>query len=163
MNELEIVAKHATRAPVELGPVFQELGVDFRALPISSGESGWIERDGDRFSVVVNSMEAKQRQRFTAAHELAHYLLHRDLMDGGRRLKRHTDRLYDGPQNNPPEPFSPMEEVQANKLAAQIIMPARLVREYAARGLSVAELAKAFEVSKAAMQIRLKTLGLAPA
>lgn len=159
-NELQAVARHARRAPVDLKGMFADLGVDYREQPIWSGESGWIEREGDRYRVVVNQDEPETRRRFTAAHELSHYLLHRDLMDQGSRMNRHTDRLFDNRGADQDSLFKSHHEVQANRLAAQIVMPATLIRQKFGTGLSVAELARDFRVSKAAMEIRLKTLGL---
>lgn len=161
-NEMHVVARYLDRAPVRLEAIFADLGIDYRETGIRSGESGWIERVGDRFNVVVNADDPAPRRRFTAAHELAHYLLHRDLMEAdGDRMKRHTDRLYGAAEDNPNSPFKRHHEVQANRLAAQIIMPGKLVREEFGKNAHVAALAERFGVSNQAMEIRLKTLGLA--
>lgn len=161
-NEMQTVARRLTSAPVDLSAIFADLGIDYCEKPIGSGESAWIERKGDRFSVVVNSSEGAARRRFSAAHELAHYLLHRDLMQiDGDRMNRHTDRLYGEPEDNPASPFTRQHEIQANRLAAQIVMPAPLVREKFAAQQDAGQLATDFGVSKAAMEIRLRTLGLA--
>ncbi|NIJ39328.1 Zn-dependent peptidase ImmA (M78 family) [Sphingopyxis panaciterrae] len=161
-NEMQTVARYLGAAPVDLYAIFDALGIDYAEKPIGSGESAWIERKGDRFSVVVNASEGATRRRFSAAHELAHYLLHRDLMQiDGDRMNRHTDRLYGVPEDNPASPFTRQHEIQANRLAAQIVMPAPLVRKKFAEYQNAGQLAAAFGVSKAAMEIRLKTLGLA--
>lgn len=161
-NEMQIVARNLGLAPVDLGNIFAKLGIDYCEEPIWSGESAWIERDGERFSVVVNSDESPVRMRFSAAHELAHFLLHRDLMKvDGDRMNRHVDRLYGASIDAPGSRFTKAHEVQANRLAAQIVMPAALVRKEFAQNNDSAALAKKFQVSKAAMEIRLKTLGLA--
>lgn len=161
-NEMQIVARHLNSAPVNLRAIFDDLGIEFSERPIRSGESAWIERIGERFSVVVNSTETAARRRFSAAHELAHYLLHRDLMRiDGDRMNRHTDKLYGDPVDNPTSPFTRQHEIQANRLAAQIVMPAPLVRAKLAEQQDIGVLAAEFGVSKAAMEIRIKTLGLA--
>lgn len=159
-SELRIVGRYSTSAPVNLRAIFADLCVSYHEQPIMTGESGWIERDGNNYRVVVNANEGEQRKRFTAAHELAHYLLHRDLMDHGSRMNRHTDRLFDKAGLKQDSLFKPHHEVQANRLAAQIIMPADLVRAKHEEGLSVEALSSEFGVSKAAMEIRLETLGL---
>ena len=124
------------------------------------GESGWIERDGDAFKVVVNSNEGAARRRFTAAHELAHYLLHRDLLDHGGRANRHTDVLFGGEQPAGTSRIRRGHEIQANRLAAQILMPAGRVKERFLAGTSIESLAQELQVSKAALEIRLKNLGM---
>lgn len=165
-NELEIVRDHMRDAPVNVAAIFADLGVEYVEDRILSGESGWIECVDDKFKVLVNSSESPQRKRFTAAHELAHYLLHRDLLKSGR-ANRHTDRLFgEAAAHNRDAPFQRRHEVQANKLAAQIIMPASRIREVweghpqSNQTAKVEDIARQFDVSKAAMEIRLKTLGL---
>ena len=137
--------------------------MDYAERPIRSGESAWIERQGDRFSVVVNSEDGPVRRRFSAAHELAHYLMHRDLMYVDRaRMSRHTDRLYGEQVENPTSPFTRQHDTQANRLAVQILMPAPLVRAKFAAQPDVGRLAADFGASRAAMAIRLRSLGLEP-
>lgn len=161
-SELSIVSRHMETAPVDLQAIFSDLGIEYQELWMDDGASGSITRKGDSFAVVVNALESMNRKRFTAAHELAHYLLHRDLMQiDGDRMHRHTDKLYGAPEDNPASPFTRQHEIQANRLAAQIVMPAPLVREKFDESQDVGQLAAAFGVSKAAMEIRLKTLGLA--
>ena len=159
-SELHIIARHADRAPVDLQAIFDDFGIDYSERSIRTGESGWIERNGDNYSVVVDALDSEQRRRFTAAHELAHYILHRDLMDHGSRMMRHTDRLYDDDNRNENSPFKPFHEVQANKMAAQILMPAKLIRDRHETGLTTDQLAHEFRVSRRAMEIRLSSLGL---
>lgn len=160
-SEMSILARHMKAAPVDLEAIFTELGIRYQT-DFMDGASGSIVRDGEKFTVTVNDLESSNRQRFTAAHELAHYLLHRDLMGDGDRMHRHVDNLYDGGQSTGDKIFKREHEIQANRLAAQIVMPAPLVRQKFAENSDVARLAKDFGVSKAAMEIRLKNLGLAP-
>jgi Zn-dependent peptidase ImmA (M78 family) len=162
-SEMSIVARHLASAPVDLGAIFEDLGIEYDEERMDDGVSGSITRNGDKFTVAVNLLESSNRKRFTAAHELAHYLLHRDLMhvDGGK-MNRHMDRLFGAPEDNPASPFTRQHEVQANRLAAQIVMPAALVRAKFASQKDAARLADDFGVSKAAIEIRLKTLGLTP-
>lgn len=159
-SETSIVARHMAKAPVDFKAIFADLGVEFEALWMDDA-SGSISRDGDKFSVAVNALESENRQRFSAAHELAHYLLHRDLMGDGKKMHRHVDSLYSGPQQGDVM-FNRRHEVEANRLAAQIVMPKKLVEKEYAQTPDVGTLANKFGVSKAAMEIRLKTLGLNP-
>lgn len=158
-TELEILQDYMMDEPVDLPAIFSDLGIEFSEEVIP--ESGYIECKDGQFKVVVNSTEGKQRRRFTAAHELAHYLMHRDLLCAGNRMNRHTDRLFgEGAKHNREQPFSHKHEVQANRLAAQIIMPAGRIINLWAEGHRLDALAERFDVSKAAMQVRLDSLGL---
>jgi Zn-dependent peptidase ImmA (M78 family) len=54
-----------------------------------------------------------------------------------------------------------MEEREADTFAAELLMPEDLVREAVReQGLDVTRLADGFEVSRKAMQTRLRSLGL---
>jgi len=158
-SEMLIVARHLKKAPVDLEAIFNDLGIDYEELWMDD-ESGSITRNGDRFTITVNALESENRRRFTAAHELAHYLLHRDLMGDGQKMNRHVDTLYGGGEQAGDVLFKREHEVQANRIAAQIVMPKALVESKFAEINDPEALAKEFGVSKAAMEIRLKTLGL---
>ena len=158
-SDLEIVQAYMVDEPVDMRAIFSDLGIEYIEEPIS--ESGYIEHKDGRYKIVVNSNEGPQRRRFTAAHELAHYLMHRDLLSVSGRMNRHTDRLFgNGAKHNLEQPFNQQHEVQANRLAAQIIMPAGRITNLWDDGLRLDALAERFDVSKAAMQIRLDSLGL---
>ncbi|PSH02591.1 MAG: hypothetical protein CXZ00_16665 [Acidobacteria bacterium] len=97
------------------------------------------------FSIGVNAREGYTRKRFTVAHELAHFLLHRDQLDSGIQ----DDAFYRSK-------LSSRQEVEANKLAADILMPHHLIKALQAQGVrSVDQLASELEVSVPAMKIRL--------
>ncbi|KCZ51795.1 hypothetical protein HY29_18330 [Hyphomonas beringensis] len=99
---------------------------------------------------MVNKYEVPERQRFTVAHEISHYLLHRDDIGAG---------VVDSVMYR--SSLSSRKETEANQLAAAIIMPAAAVtREMNELGSPedaavVQELAELFRVSVPAMKIRL--------
>lgn len=112
-------------------------GMILRA-PEVGGESGYC--------IIVRSSEPFVRRRFTVAHEISHFILHRDKI--GNSLA--DDTLYRSS-------LSSVEESEANQLAADILMPRDLIRKYAS-SLGVTDpsvLAKRFQVSELAMKIRL--------
>jgi hypothetical protein len=150
-SPMAVVAKHQTSAPIMLGPIAKELGIPVRLVPLGKSIAGQIMRDslnGGRagFSIWINSDESKHRQKFTLAHELAHYILHRDLIDNGVV----DDTMYRSELNS-------RYETQANQLAADIIMPIRLIKKYRKQhpDSDFRELARLFDVSEQAMKIRL--------
>ncbi len=161
-REVEIVKRYMSQPPVNVAQIIRDLGIRFRNQPMGHGKSGFIEHQDGQFTITVNSTEGSQRQRFTAAHELAHYLLHREMLVKKGGLARHDDSLFDAfAPENPAQPFSPSHEVEANKLAAEIIMPKEAVSEnYVSEFDNLDVVSEMFGVSQAAMAIRLKTLGL---
>ena len=83
-------------------------------------KSGFTEYDGWTCTIAVNSKDGPQRRRFTAAHELGHFVLHRDLL----KEHRHLDRLFDeAARRNPSKPLVYSHELQANQFAARLLMP----------------------------------------
>ena len=149
-SERMVVEEHLTSIPVRVSEIAKGLGVKLVASTLPAGISGEIRpRDGG-FVVSVNRHDSPRRQRFTVAHELAHFLIHRDQIGDGIS----DDVLYRSA-------LSDTREAEANRLAAEILMPANLVRASYERsgGVAtddvVAKMAEEFGVSEVAMRIRL--------
>jgi hypothetical protein len=148
----QIIAKHQSSAPIDVVAIANALGLrvwEMGSLPPTM--SGKIFRDPvnggpSGYSIAVNAQEGDVRKRFTIAHEIAHFLLHRSQLES-RDLS--DDTMYRSG-------LTSAEESQANNLAAQILMPMALIQELINRGMKDVEaLAAKFQVSKTAMTIRL--------
>lgn len=100
----------------------------------------------------INRNHHANRQRFSTAHELGHYLLghHRTEADG-----IHLD-ISEGAAPG----FDWRAERAANDFAAELLMPRRFVSAAHAHNADPAWLAERFEVSQLAMGYRLVSLGL---
>jgi Zn-dependent peptidase ImmA (M78 family) len=124
--------------------------------------------DGSHFNILINSKKPAVRQYFTIAHEVGHYFLHRqwlldnnqpgfvdyvDLLDTAGMLLR-----SDEPSTMPEVDLR--KEREANNFAAELIMPEDKVRDAWARIHDIEDCADIFQVSRAAMAIRLERLGL---
>jgi hypothetical protein len=127
-----------------------------------SGSLSGILLPADR-RIWVNADEAarsEDRTRFTIAHELGHWRLHSAGAGKHARFCRPEDIGATGPELKSTRRL----EREANRFAAQLLMPEETVRARAeAVRLSVPHLAKSFGVSVAAMQVRLEVLDLLPA
>ena len=139
--------------PVKLGAIAKRLGVKVLLSTLPRGTSGQIEQKNGEFVIRINRHEAKYRQRFTLAHELAHYLLHRDLIvaDGGWS---ENVLLRSG---------QPAKiEYEANRLASDLVIPsaqlAEATTDYSGPMTSevIEDLARRFGVSTAAMEVKLQ-------
>ena len=162
-NDLDVIRAHLGPSSTDVHSIFRELGIRYTEAPLPRGVSGYLEFDGKTYSVVVNASDSEQRRRFTAAHELGHFVLHRDLLsDGDRVHRKHTDKLYgSASEDNSPDPFEPKHEVQANRFAADVLMPrSHIARMYDRDKDNYGELAGRFKVSQEAMKIRLANLNL---
>ncbi len=119
-----------------------------------------VIRDG-RGIIGVNRRHHPNRKRFTVAHELGHYLLHGDdasvFIDSSPVFFR-DDTSSEGTR---------VQEIEANTFAAELLMPAEILRERVGHHLidihdetSVRRLAAEFGVSAQALAIRLTRLDL---
>ena len=146
------ILRYTSQKPVPLGAMANDLGIAVRVASLERGRSGLIERSDGTYRIKVNRYETRERQRYTLAHEIAHFLLHQDRINASGAIVDNV--LY---RSGQPEQI----EYEANRLAADLIMPDDLVlADLAALGVAISDevierLAQEWQVSKAAMEIRL--------
>jgi hypothetical protein len=139
-----------SHAPVDVVAMADAFGINVWE-DMLNGVSGKLFRDAENggasgYSIVVNSSEPPTRKRFTVAHEIAHFLLHRNQVGSGGV---EDDVYYRSKLSN-------ALEAQANRLAADMIMPYRLIRSLQEEGcVEVPNLAQRLQVSSVALKIRL--------
>jgi hypothetical protein len=127
---------------------------DLSALPgapVGAALSGLLLPD--RHEVWVSRHEPWERRRFSVAHEVGHFLLHAGSV--GQRVFCRVGDLR-------PDPDSPerLREREANRFAAELLMPEEMVRQEVDRlGMDPFALAELFRVSSVAMGYRLMNLG----
>jgi Zn-dependent peptidase ImmA (M78 family) len=141
------------RPPVPVDKIAEMLRLSVRYSPSADAVSGALIRKGKELIIGVNSYQHPNRQRFTIAHEIAHFVMHK-----GWQL--HVDEDFcinrDGSNNR--------EEIEANRFAAELLMPVELIEVDVSRFHIIDEavvsvLAGRYKVSTQAMQIRLTNLG----
>jgi len=158
----ELIELYTSKAPVNIEKLIEALGLQLeRKADLHPRIAGQIERLNDgTFKISVNKADHYYRRRFTMAHELAHYLLHRNLIGSGVDDTKAYRSLDIGQFHN--IHIKPEHETEANRIAAKLLMPARLVRRhYEETNGNIHEMAKRFQVSAEAMGYRLQSLGLA--
>lgn len=138
-----------TDVPVHVVPIAKSFGLEvYKNFEFPDTLSGLIKReDDDSFSCHINGNHPITRQRFTIAHELAHYLLHQEHIGNGLT----DDYLYRSGLSN-------KMEREANRLAADILMPRHLLKTDKYKDLTIQQQADAFWVSRSTMDIRLGEL-----
>lgn len=117
-GQVDIIKAHQVELPIALGRIAKHLGIVVKKATLSAGISGEIKEVDGVCTIRVNRHDVKARQRFTLAHEIAHFLLHRDKIGDGIT----DDILYRSS-------LSDALEAQANRLAADIVMPWAQVKE----------------------------------
>lgn len=151
-EEKSAILKHQQVLPIQIGLIAKELGLVVKSSTLQAGISGEIREENDKFVIRVNRHDSKSRQRFTIAHEIGHYLLHRDRIGDGIV----DDILYRSSLSN-------ALEAQANRIAADILMPIKLINESLSlsskKGEALYEsVAQIADVSPTALKIRLGKL-----
>lgn len=155
----KIISKTATQViaeywddgilPVVPAYIAAQMGVAVLADP-KLVASGHYDPKGfnDGPLITYNPTELPVRQRFTIAHELAHFVLN------------HGARDRDTPDNFTMAVHD-QKEVAANKFAVCLLIPKSFVDAIVQVNMvrSIPKLAKIFGVSKVAMSYRLKELG----
>ena len=152
---LTVIESYSNSAPVPLGKIAFRLGIKVYRSPLPIGISGSISFKNEDYIIRINRFEARTRQRYSLAHELAHFLLHQNLIRNEGEIKSNV-LFRSGLNLN--------IEYEANRLAAELIMPTGLVLHYLEKSpysnietLTI-ELSTKFQVSKEAMNIKLESL-----
>ena len=149
----DTIMKYAQNPPVQVEELANDLGIDIQLENLGDDISGLIQRkSNNQYLIKVNSKHSERRQRFTIAHEVAHYVLHKDQIGDGivDNAKYRANNMNDH------------DETMANTLAVDILMPANVLKQEYKKNRSIAPLANKFDVSYDAMAYRLKNLGLNP-
>lgn len=155
--------------PVNVQAALQNVGVrvsEDRVLP--GGISGHLKRrDDGTYEAAATASEHPYRRRFTLAHELGHFILHKSIIDEFGGVDDNT--MYRStPQGDIYNSRIELDhEKQANSFAANLLMPEDAVWEavsdpanHKGDQASLMKLMRAFEVSPSAMRWRLKNLGV---
>lgn len=145
------IKKRQQKLPVDVVGIANDLGLGvWQTKKWGDDLSGKIaksEKYGGKsgYAIVINANHPIERRRFTIAHEIAHFILHKDKIGDGII----DDALYhSGLQND--------YEKEANNLAVKILMPLKAVMEEIDKGAKdLDELAEIFKVTQNAMSVRL--------
>ena len=161
MDVSATLEKFTQSAPVNIEGLIEALGIKLeRKGNLHPEIAGQIEAEGSGYKISVNRNDSYFRRRFTMAHELAHFLLHSDLIGTGVDDTVAYRSTNIGEFHN--TKITSRHEAEANRMAAYILMPPKLVRAvHSEVGGDLAKLAMRFQVSKEAMGYRLQGLSLA--
>ena len=116
---------------------------------LSSSVSGYLKMIDKKWIIGVNAKHHPKRQRFTIAHEFAHYCLHKD--DRGSFI---DEEIYFRKSNDSSIEFN------ADRFASEILMPEDLFKDaIVTKGITkIKELSNIFNVSVMAIELRAKFL-----
>lgn len=101
--------------------------LDIKVYATDEGNS-YIEENDGNFNIYVNTSHSKERQRFSIAHEIAHFIYHKENIIKNNRIDRENDYS-----------LSSVEENKADELAAELLMPKEIAIEYIKKHFMVEE------------------------
>src|SRR5579872_2579934 len=112
--------------PVDPVQIARTLGIDVRQAVLSPDVSGaLVKKLGEDPVILMNANDAPNRQRFTCAHELGHFVERGNDPDAYEYVDL-RDTIWSAAGTDPAEVF-------ANNFAANLLMPAAEVRELVKR------------------------------
>ena len=146
--------------PTPLPKIAALLGIMVVEVELDDSTSGFLKRRGKntRPVIAINKNHPVVRQRFTLAHELGHYVLH-------SLLPLHIDKASVEFRKKSSSIAVDIKEVQANRFAAELLMPQNTLAQYLNGDFppmdseeakkKISDLASTFNVSDQAMSIRI--------
>lgn len=155
-----------TDAPIDLNRVLTAAQVHVESVDLGPDISGLLAVHDGKATIAYSNSQSRQRQRFTIAHELGHFLLHKSdkedtvFIDKDFIIKYRSNKAY--------SELEMRQEQEANTFAASLLMPKDLVfmelHKAESRQLSesdlIEKLAQNFDVSVPAMTFRLTNLNV---
>lgn len=140
--------------PIDVYGIAKNAGLTLVEIPFpveSNHISGFITKNNGADTLYVNSNEPENRRKFTVAHELGHWYLHKDELETNPN-RSILFRIALGKLNTDPI------EKEANIFAANLLVPMNLLEQYNKDGEDTQSLAKQFGVSQDVIGYRLQLL-----
>ena len=151
-----LVSENGTFSPFEIA---ENKGIIIQMEPLGTIRGYYSKALRTKF-IHINCDLDEYQQKFTCAHELAHWVLHKKLYSGTGDVAAYNGNVSSDESHG-------IIERQADTLASALLMPLPQIKKCFYRlkiGRTdeqlIAEMANIFEVSKQAMQIRLKSRNL---
>jgi Zn-dependent peptidase ImmA (M78 family) len=150
------------KLPIRADKIAESLGIKVLEYDLGDDVSGLLAIQDGVGTIGFNGKESEVRVRFTIAHELGHFILHKEKSD----LFVDKQLIYRS-QNSGDTPVKQIMEQEANFFASALLMPSNLLRKEVEKAkldlsndMAIADLASNFGVSTTAMSIRIASLGL---
>lgn len=146
LDELKsICSDYLNVFPIDVRAIAKQLGLSVRVEPMEEQKSGYLKRFEDGWVIGVNSLHHPRRQKFTLAHELGHYILHRKTVG---EVEDTTLFRADG--------YGEYGiEREANLFAAQLLMPSDEFKKVVdIKERKINDIAEYFGVSALAVKVR---------
>lgn len=133
---------------VNIEAIIKHNNILIKREDLPSSTSGYLTKKDNQWIIGVNQNHHIHRQRYTLAHEFAHFCLHKN------ENNHFEDEIFYRDENQT------SIEYAANAFAANLLMPEDLVKIEIEKGIvTLKALASTFEVSILAIKNRILSLG----
>ena len=144
---------------IDVEKISTYLNVDIKSENLDLDISGLFILKGEKAYIRFNKEENETRQRFTIAHELGHFILHKNSKP--LFVEKSEKVMY---RNLDSSTGEIKKEREANAFAASLLMPKKFIlseiNAIPPYETIISYLSKRFKVSEQAMSFRLANLGL---
>lgn len=162
INEFEeltstiLVNNDMFKVPVDVVKIAKLNGIMVYEGDLEKNVSGAIRynQEKENFEILVNKNDTRERKRFTIAHEIGHFFLHREILMSD---EIHIDIMYRMPNEDEEQK---RREKDVDYFAGALLMNKTLLTKMYNENNTITELAEIFDVSVSAMTVRLDILGL---
>jgi Zn-dependent peptidase ImmA (M78 family) len=151
-----------TEIPIPIDRIANELGINIKPYDLGEDISGVLVINNGKGTIGLNPTESNVRQRFSIAHELGHFVLHKENNDS-----LFVDKSYKIHFRNQESSTGEVRmEQEANAFAAAILMPKKELKskidelEIDLTEDAIKRLAQMFNVSAISMTYRISNLEL---
>lgn len=133
---------------VDIKSIIEKQGIEIKYEEMPSTKSGYLRKVDNKWIIGVNRRHHVHRQKYTLAHEFAHYILHRAENNSFEDEVFYRDEVQTS------------IEYSANTFAAKLLMPEEIIEKAIKEGLtSLKELAAELNLSPLAVKSRILSMG----
>lgn len=138
-----------TSPPIPILEVVESYGLSIKAANFEDYPDISGVLDIEESKIYLNEKDTPEHKRFTIAHEIGHWILHKDQLKNNPDMAIYYRRPIGGE--------SDIKEKEANYFAANLLVPLKILNKLAVN-FSVEELSKTFAVSTQVIRYRLRLL-----
>ena len=156
LTENILINNDMFKVPVDVVKIAKLNSIKVYEGNLDKNVSGAIRynKEKDYFEILVNKNDTRQRKRFTIAHEIGHFFLHKEKLMSD---EIHIDIMYRMPNEDEEQK---RREKDVDYFAGALLMNKTLLTKMYNENNTITELAEIFDVSVSAMTVRLDILGL---
>ena len=144
------------KIPVDVVKIAKLNSINVYEGNLEKNVSGAIRynKETENFEILVNKNDTRERKRFTIAHEIGHFFLHKEILMSD---EIHIDIMYRMPNDDEEQK---RREKDVDYFAGALLINKTLLTKMYNENNTITELAEMFDVSISAMTVRLDILGL---